>query len=246
MLFKNKNSLDGSDKDGFDKKDNTTLSDKKRKKVSRTKSRKEVNKNSLNDNKKLDKEIKLTKEDKSTTSTSTSTSSRRKYVLGKPIRQSFEDFTQIPEKARIVSEDKSSKYFINDVSLRDHAIILEAEYAPNGVGDKVPTIILIFTNSEKSKLNIQELTTFAKEANRYLVADVKTDAYSFIHELKQYINSQDDGTAVVKEASGNRKRVINLFEDVLIAGASDLHIEVGNHHLQPPQPHDYFHLDEND
>jgi len=150
----------------------------------------------------------------------------KKHPIGRPIRQKFEDFAKVPKNATIVSDKETSKFYIEDESLRDHAIILEANYSPLGIGERMPCIILIFTSGEKSRLNIPEMTNLAKEAGKLFVADVKKNSKQFINELKKDIISRNKGDTE-EEATGNRKRVIELFEDVLRSGASDLHIEVG-------------------
>lgn len=150
----------------------------------------------------------------------------RKHQLGKPIRESFADFSKVPKKSVVVSEKESSPFFQEDESLREHVIILEANYAPLGIGKEVPCVILIFTAGEKARINIPELTKLAKEQDKLFVADVRKNAKQFILELKKDFESRNSGESE-EAATGNRKRVIELFEEVLKSGASDLHIEVG-------------------
>lgn len=147
------------------------------------------------------------------------------YVVGKPIRESFDDFSKIPRNAKVLSTNKESPFYIEGDDLRNHIIVLEAIYAPLSMGNEIPCIILILTNSKKSRINISEMTRIAKEQNKYFVADVKINASQFIQEFRRDLESRNEGKDL-KEETGNRKRIVELFEDVLIAGASDLHIEV--------------------
>ncbi len=141
------------------------------------------------------------------------------------ILEKFEDLTKIPSNAVIVSDVEGHPYELQDKTLKDDLLILEANYAPNGGSKKKNCIIAIFNNSKFQKMNIQKIKTQALEEGKTFVY-CRKDSGLFIVEVKKSLK-MNKGQAVV-ESKGNRKRVVDLFKAAYAAGASDLHIEVGS------------------
>lgn len=218
MLFgkKNSNSLDGSGNKATGKK--PTQTDNKRPAAKKPVQKKPT------DSETVKKEV--VKTDVAKKPLNNEASNRNKHPLGRPVKEKFDDFSKVPKVNVIASEQKDHVFYIEDPELRKDAVVLESKYSPLGVGEPINCYILIISVSAKTRLNIAAMIKTAKDQNKVFVVDLKKNATQFISELKKDLESRQ-GNQVKEAATGNRKRIVDLFEDVLASGASDLHIEVG-------------------
>lgn len=142
---------------------------------------------------------------------------------GKLIKYDFKDITDVPTEGRLSSEDEKSEYFINK-DFQDHILILETMFTPGGVGEKRACVIFICTAKYRTKVEINELRKVARKKGQEFVYCPKNDASTFISTLRKEFKKKENKKDEV--LSDMQMTAINLFQETVDNGASDLHIEV--------------------
>lgn len=139
------------------------------------------------------------------------------------IKQNFKDADEVPENAKISSDNEDSPYKVSK-DFQEHILILEAMFTPNGVGEPKACVIFICTSKYRTKVEINELRKVAKEKGQEFVYCAKEDASNFIKNVRQRVKTSDSDSN--KEYSEMQTRAVKLFQETVDSGASDLHIEV--------------------
>ena len=101
----------------------------------------------------------------------------------KPIRMPFKNVSNLPEGYKVLSDDRNSPFYISDSELRKDCVIIDSIY--DFFNNKKESIILIFTDSIKNKINLNNIINLSTDFGKTLIVDVKVDATYFISQLKK-------------------------------------------------------------
>lgn len=139
------------------------------------------------------------------------------------IKYDFKESTEIPQDGKLSSDDEDSPYFVNK-DFQKHILIVESMFTPHGVGEKKACVIFVCTASQRTKVDINSLRKIAVNKGQEFVYCAKKDASMFISTVrKEYKKSSTTKNAVL---SNMQQQAVELFQETVDNGASDLHIEV--------------------
>lgn len=142
---------------------------------------------------------------------------------GSLVKFDFKDITDVPKEGKISSEDEKSPYYISK-DFQKHILIIETMFTPGGVGEKRSCVLFICTEKYRTKVEINKLRKAARSKNQEFVYCAKSDASSFITALKK--ERKRDENKKNEVFSDMQQKAIDLFQETVDNGASDLHIEV--------------------
>ena len=151
------------------------------------------------------------------------------------IKEDFDDISAFPENSKVLSVDKEiaskdknkktieNPYYVPE-DVQNHVLILDAIYAPQGVGEEIPCVIFICSRKERAKVDIRKYRQAAKEQRKTFVFCEKENAETMVTTLAKQLKKNSDLSK--SNYSGKQVTAIDLFQDAVDEGASDLHIEV--------------------